>query len=806
MLGNYRVIDMTDERGQLCGHILRSLGAEVILVEPPGGSTARRVGPFAGGVQDQERSLRFWAHNRGKHSVVLDIADPAGSATLATLIDGADMLITNESTPALGFDPTESNPSLIHTTISPYGGTGPRSEWASSDLTIMAASGVLNLTGDHDRAPVRHAPAGQAHYNGAADAAGATLLALHERQHRSGLGQRIDVSAAQSFSTASIGQMLASPMGSNLSERSGQGLRLGGLDVRFIFPVADGYAIIVFLFGQAFAPFTDRLMTWIHEDGMVDDETRSKNWVDYTMMLMDGREPVSEYERCKRLIADWAVTKTKDELFAAALDRKLLIIPIMEIGDVVESPHFSARDFWDEVDHGELGSITYPGVPARLGRTPLETLGRAPHLGEHTEEVLNEARRTPAVVVKTPEPSTTLPLDGVKIVDLQWVMAGPATTRVMADYGADVIRVESIHRIDTARTLSPFRGNEADPEFSGLYGTNNAGKRDIALKLSDPVARDVLIDLVAQADIVLESYAAGAMDRWGLTYEKFKAVNPSIIVGSSSLLGQSGPHAALSGFGTMASSAAGLHYPTGWADRWPAGPFGAYTDAVSPRFYLAILLAALEHRRVTGEGQYIEMSQAEAAMTLLAPNILDYTINAQALERDGNNDPRFFPHAVYPAEGEDRWVAVACETDEQWRALAAIVGLDALVDLDVDQRRAMGEEIDGRILAWSSGLDPVLAAERLQDAGVPAYPVNDSAMGFNDPQLQHRQHFRQVTHATQPDGHTWVEGTRWVMSRTPAVIENGPPTIGEHTFEILTDVLGYDGDRIADLAAAEILE
>lgn len=269
-------------------------------------------------------------------------------------------------------------------------------------------------------------------------------------------------------------------------------------------------------------------------------------------------------------------------------------------------------------------------------------------------------------------------------------------------------------------------------------------------------------------------------------------------------MGQTGPLALLAGFGTMAAAISGFFHPVGWPDRAPAGPFGAYTDYTSPRWLVAAVMAALEHRRATGEGQYIDLSQAEAALHLLAPALLDRTANGRVWERAGNRDLVFAPHGVYPTAGDDAWLAVACADDADWAALAAVIGADDLAPLSVGERHALHDELDDRISAWTSGQDGMAAMSRLQAAGVPAHIVQNSAELAVDPQILHRGHMVEVSHAKQ--GTTIVDASRFHLSRTPSVVGHGGPTFGEHTFDILTGLLGYDGDRIADLAAAELFE
>ncbi|HCB36639.1 MAG TPA: hypothetical protein DEP66_00040, partial [Acidimicrobiaceae bacterium] len=722
----------------------------------------------------------------------------------------------------LGYDDlADDNPALIHASVTAFGSTGPKAGWAATDLTIQASAGNMAVTGDADRAPLRAGgTVPQAWHNAASEAAGAALIALWERQTRSGLGQHIDASAQQSMSQANMSAGLAKPLNATSIKRIAGGANLQGINIQLMWPCADGHASVTFLFGPGFAVFTQNLMTWMCEEGFCDEATRDKDWSDYALMLLDGREPVSEYERIKDCLTKFLATKTKAQLLDAALTRRVLITPVWTTAEVVASEQLATRDYWQSVDHGDDdATVRYPGAFAKFSATGLEPLGRPPRLGEHTDEVLAELAadgvRRPAVPHEpaparepSAEPPTARPLEGVKVLDFMWAMAGPATSRVLADYGADVIRVESEHKLDAVRSIQPFHDDVGDPELSGLYSNLNAGKRGLALDMSRPAALDVIWDLVDWADVVMESFSPKAMTGWGIGYADIAERRPDIVMASSCLMGQTGPLSKLAGFGTMAAAISGFFYPVGWPDRAPAGPFAAYTDYTSPRWLVAAVMGALEHRRRTGEGQYIDMSQAEAALHLMAPALLDCTVNGRITERAGNRDLQMAPHGVYRAAdddfGDDNWVAIACRGDADWAALAKEIGRDDLAGLDVAQRHERHDELDEAIGAWSAARPGPTTAERLQELGVPAHIVQNSPEMTVDPQLRHRGHFVDVAHAKQ--GRSVVEGSRFVMSRTPARVTSAGPTFGEHTFDILTEVLGYDGDRIAELAAEELLE
>lgn len=814
LLSPYRVLDLADELGMLGGQVLADLGADVIAVEPPGGSSARQRGPFEGDRHDPERSFWWWSYARGKRSVVLDLETVGGREQLRRLAAGADFLIESAApgrmaSLGLGYaDLAALNPSLVYVSVSPFGQDGPKAAYGATDLITLAAGGPLAVTGDDDRPPLR-VSVPQGYLMAGGDAAGGALVAHFERL-RSGRGQHVDISAQVSTAQATMSYVLAPAIGETDARRMGGGLKVGPLNIRLLWPAKDGYVSISFLFGSAVGPFTRRFMEWVFEEGFCDEATRDKDWMNYTLLLLGGKEPISEYERIKLVIEEFTKTKTKAELVGEAMKRRLLIAPASDVRDVFESEQLASRDYWQTVTHPETGAaIKAPGAWAKFGATPLQTGRRAPRLGEHTVEVLSEPARRPvaAAVAATPAPGPG-PLHGVRIVDLMWVVAGPIVTRALVDYGATVVRIESTTRIDTGRTIQPFHNGTPGAENSALYQNMNAGKLGMTLDLGKPEGREVFLDLVRWADVVCESFTPRAMRAWGLHYEALREVNPGIIMFSSCLMGQTGPLASFAGYGNLAAAYAGFFDVTGWPDRPPAGPFSAYTDFISPRFALPALLAALDHRHRTGTGQHIDFAQAEASGHFLAPAILDYSVNGRIFRGMGNDDLDMAPHGVYPAAGEDRWVAIATATDAQWRALCSVIGRD---DLAADPalasaggRLARRRDLDDAVSAWTRSRDMAECERLLQARGVPAHAVQNGAECYADPQLQHRGHYSSLSHPLL--GTATVEGSRFRLSRTPARVTRSAPTFGADNETVLREILGYDDERIAVLAGAGALE
>ncbi|MFN0028019.1 MAG: CoA transferase [Acidimicrobiales bacterium] len=805
MLSPYRVLDLTDERGQFASFLLATMGAEVLALEPPGGSRSRRRAP----LDPDGLSLAHRAVNRGKRSVTLDPTTAAGRSQLDALAATADILIesgTPAELAAQGIDRAAlmvANPGLVVVSISPFGQTGPKAEWASTDLTVWAAGGPLAISGDPDRAPVQ-VTVPQAYFHAGAVAASGAVLAMLARA-RTGRGQHVDVSTQVSVMAATQSAVLCASANAPAVARSGGGIKGGDIFLRFVYPASDGHVSITHVFGAAVGPFTARLMQYVYEGGGCDEATRDKDWVAYAMALSDGSEPMAAFEAIKDQVAAFTATRTKAQLFADALERRLLLAPVATTSDVLGSEQLAARDYWDVID-----GHRYPGRYARLSATPLLRPGAAPDAGTHTEDVQAElaAGRRPSLepVAKAGEthPEDRRPLAGLKVLDFMWAVAGPTISRALADAGATVVRVESVTKLDAARAFLPFFDNQVGVENSALYNNLSAGKLGVALNLSKPEAREVALDLVRWADVVCESYSPRAMRAFGLDYESLRAVNPSMVMLSTCLFGQDGPLALFAGFGNLAAAMTGFYNVTGWPDRDPAGPFGAYTDYSSPPVALATLLAAIDHRRRTGEGQYIDFSQAESAVHFLGPAVLDQSIYEKVTHRAGNAHPAMSPHGVFPAAGADRWVAIAAQDDAAWETLAGLIGRAELAGLTLGARLERRAELEELVAAWTGTRTAADAEAACQGVGVAAHQVQNADELAVDPQLHHLGHWRSVAHSHHGD--TIVEGPRLRLSDTPIGPTRAAPMLGEHSFEVLADLLGYDPDRIADLAVAEVLE
>jgi crotonobetainyl-CoA:carnitine CoA-transferase CaiB-like acyl-CoA transferase len=386
------VLDLTGEWGILAGSILADMGADVIHIEPPGGSSARRLGPFAGDSARPEDSL-FWAsYGRNTRSVALDITSPEGRELLLRLVATADFLLESFrpgylASLDLSYDRLAAvNPRLIMASITPFGQTGPKAGWPATDITLLASSNYLLAGGDEDRAPLRNSVA-QSFLHASAEAAVGCLVALHERR-RSGKGQHVDVSAQEALTLCTQSFILSAGWNDVSFFRLPAGQRRGKTGLSGIYPAKDGYVAIGFFFGSALGPLDIRLLEWMHEEGMCDEATLNLDWINYMALLASGEQTFADLERTHVLVERFTRSKTKLELLEGALQRGLLLAPVATTEDVFESTHLRERKFW--VHSGTPGDRSlYPGPFAKFSETPLQYRRAAPRIGEHTAEVLS---------------------------------------------------------------------------------------------------------------------------------------------------------------------------------------------------------------------------------------------------------------------------------------------------------------------------------------------------------------------------------------------------------------------------------
>ena len=804
MLSPYRVLDLTDHRGELAAMILGDLGADVIRVEPPGGSEGRLGGPCREEGGEGE-SLQFLAYNRNKRSVVVDLSQSKARAQFVELLAGADFLFESGPPSALaeqGFDfetLSEINPHIVVTRITPFGSDGPHAWFAATDLTVAALSGSLFVQGNPARAPVRIS-APQSWRHAGAWAATAALVA-HANLRRSGIAQLVDVSAQGAMTWTLMDQVGASTVGADRVKRQGSlQVSVYGEFLDSVFPCRDGF--VHFAPGNSEA---DGFIAWLVEDGWLDVSYLETKWTVPSDLPREGHTSLAK-ERLFELIKNLVSRYEREELMSHYIKRGVRTAPLNSARELLRLPHLCERDFWitHELSDGRVANA--PGAFAKSSIRAIAPPGQTPRLDQHRVEVADAPKRS---VTGPQNPDGRLPFEGLKIADFTWAVAGPMSTKILADHGADVVRVESFSRQDLLRWLGPYKDDVEGLNRSIAWAQWNTSKRSVALNLKSPGGIELARKLIGWADVYVEKFSPGTVDRLGIGYQAVKTINPRIIMASSTMMGQTGSGAKVGGWGSHAASIAGFYELTGWPDLPPDGPYLAYTDVIAPMFTASVLMAAVDHQRRTGEGQYIDLSQLEMALHFLAPELLDYQVNGRTPRRMGNRDLLNAPQGIYPCVGEDRWCAIAVASDAQWGCLRKALGNPDWANEpalhSAKGRRERHDDIDKHLSEWTRKRDWNDIMRQLQKVGVAAGVVQGSDDLHRDPQMRHRGFFAAV-HEHAELGMTSYADYPYRISGSATATRFGAPCLGEHSEDVLREILGLDASEIAAAVEAGAVE
>lgn len=811
LLHDLRVIDLTGHLAEAAGRVFADLGAEVIKVEPPDGCASR----FHGDTDDDGVTWHWRHWGRGKRSVVLDLDAPDGAAHLDALLANADVLL--ESATAVertrwGIEPadiTSRHPSLVHVSVTPFGTTGPLADAPATDMTLAASGGFLNHQGDKDRPPI---PIGfpETANHGAVQAAADAIIAIRERD-RSGFGQHIDTS----MQAAVVGTLLWTASYAVIDKNpsfTADDRALGGTDrggevvpgVRnpVVEPCADGYFVVSYVLGAQGNNAFAASMRWCEQEGALDPDLCGREWVNWIEDMNTGSLAVEDGGRAMAQLLAFLKTKTKAELHARSVADKLLIAPCNDATDLLADPQLAARDFWIDID-----GLPMPGPFAVLSGTPIVYDGGAPTLGQH--QALLDLPAQPAARPTPPALSSSGPragaFAGLKVADLTWMAAGPLITRELANHGATVVHAETMTRVDTMRWLPPYHDETFTPE-TGLPAANaNQSKLGLACNFAIPEAAAIVDRLIDWADVIVENFRPGMAARNGFGWDHVHARNPGVVMLSTSMRGQTGPESTYAGFGLQGAALAGFCDITGWPDRAPIAPWGAYTDFVSPRYALAALVSAVRGRDRTGVGQYIDVSQNECGVHFLGPLVAQTAASGETLVRPGTAAEAGAPSGVFRMGDSQRFLVVSAITQAHWHAVRAVVpGMAAFAALDHDRvgRLAARAEIEATFTDWLAEHDVFDAQHLLMAAGCPAY-VSLRATDLNrDAQLEHRGFFVPLDH---PVIEARFDGPVSILSATPAAPWRAGPTIGQDNEHVLKDLLGFTDDEITDLAIAEAI-
>ncbi len=400
------------------------------------------------------------------------------------------------------------------------------------------------------------------------------------------------------------------------------------------------------------------------------------------------------------------------------------------------------------------------------------------------------------------------PLEGIKVLDLSTQYMGPNVTRALAAFGAEVIRLESIHQHELTRVSAPYKDNVVGVNRSFVFAASNTGKYGISLNLKHPHSAEVVRRLIIWADIVVENFVPGSAKKYGLDYEQLRELKTDIIVLSLSAQGATGPYSRHPGYGFNLLALCGFSHFTGWPDREASVPVGAYTDFLCPWFAIAAILSALDYRLRTGKGQHIDVSQLEISPHFLIPAILDYTANGRVQTRCGNRSSSASPHGAFRCRGDDRWCVIAVFSDEEWETFCRVIGSPEWTKdrkfNTLGGRKDNEDELDKLVEAWTVLSTPEEVMTRMQKSGVASGVVQTIKDVVNDPQLKHRERFQILEHPEL--GAHICENLAFRLSKCEVEWKRPAPCLGEHNEFVYTKLLGMSEEEFVELLNDGVFE
>ena len=826
--------------GPFCGRMLAAFGADVIKVEPPEGDRTRRPdrvsGPRLPNVSDPEASALYLYLNMGKRGVALDRRSADGAAAFSRLLEGADVLIDDERAVD---SPLPDG--MIRASLSPFGSTGPYARWRSSPLVSLALGGFLYLSGDEDREPLM-IPGYQSEYLAGLHAYSGVLMALCDRD-RTGAGRAVEVSEIETLAALHQFTTVMHTYGGLVRRRHGARWENQGGYGRYpitVLPCKDGYvSYAVSTEGQ-----WELLFPMIGRPELL-EEPRFATFV-------ERRERADEIDA---ILIDWMKDKTRHEIFQlAAGSWSEPAAPLLELDEVLADPQLAHRRFFAKIDHPNAGTLTYPTAPFKMSLTP-PTFARAPRLGEHTGEITAPSTAVGRAQASSPVPNvipanagiqrvTAQPsltsrsrfaawgrgrnrggisarlrtsaldsgvrrndgqpqdnppgiLSDVRILDLTRVWAGPLATRILADFGAEVIKI-------------------SDPRapLDRVNGTNNKlnrNKSSVALRLDHEEGRRMFLELVAVSDVVVENFRPRVMRNFELTYERLREVRPDVIMCSMPGFGTTGDYADYPAFGPSVEAMTGLPSMMGYEGGPPRTSSLAYPDPIAGLNAVAAMVTALRHRRRTGQGQFIDVALTEGPICQIGERVVAHSRTGERPARAGNSHPDHAPYGVYPAAGDDEWIAVCVTSDAEWRALCELMDAPALAS-EPAYRAASGRvarraELDAIVAEWSRVRDAGTAASALQARGVAAGRVANNRQLLDDTHLNARGFFAEIVEPDvgvkkYPGQPIRMDGASPAMP--PAMPQWKPSArLGEHSRQVMAELLGMTPRRANRLERAE---
>ena len=778
-LAGLRVVELaTDIAGPYATKLLADAGADVLKIEhPAGGDPLRRWTACGVEVPSGEDGALFRFLNTSKQSLTIDWTTPRGHAELLDLAAGADVVVESLG-PEAGLEwraLAARSPATSLVSISWFGRSGPWKDRPATEFTVQAWAGSTAIRGVAERPPLAAGGRFGEWLGGGYAAIGA--LAAVQGARRTGRGQHVDLSLLEAA------HLSMAPFATVVASFGGTAATIGRtVEIPSIEPAADGWVGFCTITNQQWRDF----LVLVERDELVDDA---------------GLAHYFAREQRRREVYGFIHAWTRRHTIADIIERATLLrIPVAPVGTgetVTTVDQFRERRVYVAAPTGD---VVQPRVPYRLGRGTLRPFAPAPRLGEH------EAPGPP-----TPPPSPgdggPLPFAGLRVLDFTMFWAGPFVGHFLAALGADVIKVESIQRPDGIRVASTQRpAAERWWEWSALFHGINAGKRGITLDLSRPRGLALARALIAKADALVENFSPRVLDNLGLRYEELARDNPRLVMVRMPAFGLNGPWRDRTGFAQTMEQISGLAWVTGFADGPPVIPRGP-CDPLAGMHAAFALLVALEHRRRTGEGQLVESTMVEAALNAAADQVLEWQAYGRLLARDGNRGPVAAPQNVYACRGEEQWLALAVVTDEQWRAFVDLLGQPIwAADPGLATRagrRARHDAIDVELTRWCAGRERDALVGQLLARGIPAAPVLHPRSAAANPQMRARGFFESEAHPVT--GTHELPGLPMRFSDVERCYRCPAPTLGQHTEEVLRELLGLGDDAIAELRAEGIV-
>lgn len=774
--------------GAYAAKLFADYGAQVVKLEPPGGDPARREGEDWGGVGT------LFAHlNTGKRSHALDLEGDRGRSELESWARGADVLIESSAPdPLLPRSAAIAAPQLIRVWISPFGSTGPYASYRSNEFTDDALGGHLFLNGEPDREPIAR-PGLHAQYQAGAHGFIGALGALRVRD-TSGEGQTVEISHLEGLASLHQHSITMWTHAGHVLRRDGNA-QPGFWHPAGVYPCKDGWVHLGLVSSAKLEPFfaAAGIPELLLDRRFADDLLRGQHKREFD----DALRP-------------WLMQHSADEIVSLGQGVATPVGPVPELLEVLEDPHLAARGFFREL----AGSppLRFPGGPFRIDHRSCE-LRRPPALGKldgpppESEPPQQPTRRVHA----------NGPLEGIRVLDLTRVWAGPLAGRILGDLGADVILVEAPWGRGAGRELPPrvaelthlFPENEVgDRPWNRNGGFNKLArnKRSVTLSLSDPEGKRLFEELVRHADVVLENYSPRVMPKLGLSFERLCELNPELVYVALSGFGRSGPHRDWVAFGPLIEAATGLSSAMGYADSGPYRSGIAWPDPVSSLHAVAGTLLALRDRDLDPErrARKVEVSMLEAMLPLIGEALLDAQLRGESPRRRGNRHPHRAPQGCYPCAGEDRWIAISVDSQLAWSALGELAGLESdWRELSRLERLARHEEIDARLAAFTRTRDRDRLMALLQGAGVIAGAVHDARDLVENEQLTEREFWVELEHRDAGEHRT--PGLAIRFEKTPVRYRRPAPCLGEHNAEVLRELLGLAEIEIERLRRTGVL-